>query len=66
MAVTITKGQIEFSTHFAVVWSRQAPPGGGLIGSKSYNLQRRDQEPIKTVGSDLVNKLCKCGETIHH
>ena len=37
--------------------------GGGLIGSKSYNLQRRDSEPIKTVGSDLVNKLCKSGET---
>ena len=37
-------------------------PGGGLIGSKSYNLQRRDEEPIKTVGSDLVTKLCKCGD----
>ena len=60
------KGQIEFLTmasNFAVVRSRQPPPGGGLIGSKSYNLQRRDEEPIKTVGSDLVNKLCKCGET---
>ena len=57
------KGQIEFLTNFAVV---RGQAGGGLIGSKSYNLQRRDQEPIKTVGSDLVNKLCKCGETIHH
>ena len=37
------KEQIEFLTNFAVVWSRQAPPGGGLIGSKSYNLQRRDR-----------------------
>ena len=51
------------ASNFAVVRSRQPPPGGGLIGSKSYNLQRRDEEPIKTVGSDLVNKLCKCGET---
>ena len=58
------KGQIEFLTNLRLSGAEnQAAPGGSLIGSKSYNLQRRDLEPIKTVGSDLVNKLCKCGET---